>query len=52
MVKRVNNSIIVSTPDFVWNNEKWDLKKINWCGKNTLKSAIKNKNVSLKYIKC
>lgn len=30
------------TPDYIWNNEKWDLKTIRGTGKNTLTTAIGN----------
>lgn len=32
----------IRTPDYIWNDEKWDLKTINSHGKNTLTTAVKN----------
>lgn len=32
----------VRTPDYIWNNESWDLKRITRYSKNTLTTAIKN----------
>ena len=45
----------IRTPDYIWDNEKWDLKSINSHGKNTINTAIKNtknqsKNVILNLI--
>lgn len=43
MVPRVNNPKGISTPDYLWNNEFWDLKEITGNGKHTLDTAIKKK---------
>ena len=43
MVPRVNNPDNIKTPDFIWNNEKWDLKTINGSGKRVIEDAIKKK---------
>ena len=43
MVPRVNNPEGISTSDYLWNNEFWDLKEITGNGKHTLDTAIKKK---------
>lgn len=43
MIPRVNNPASISTPDYLWNDEYWDLKEITGNGKHTLDSAIKKK---------
>lgn len=43
MCPRVNNPIGVNTPDYLWKNEYWDLKKITGNGNRTIDSAIKKK---------
>ena len=32
----------IKTPDYIWDNEKWDLKDINKHSKNTINTAINN----------
>ena len=32
----------IRTPDYIWDNEKWDLKSITQHSKNTINNAIKN----------
>lgn len=44
MCPRVNSPDNISTPDYFWNGEKWDLKCINGYGKRAIEDAIKNKN--------
>lgn len=43
MIPRINYPDGISTPDYFWNDEYWDLKKITGNGKHTLDSAIKKK---------
>jgi len=43
MVPRINNPSGISTPDYLWNNEFWDLKEIMGNGKHTLDTAVKKK---------
>lgn len=51
MVPRVNNPEGISTPDYMFRNEGWDLKTINGAGKQTLYHAIyKKKNQSKNFI--
>lgn len=51
MVPRVNFPQGIETPDYLWNDEYWDLKVICGSGKNTLDSAIKKKrNQSCNFI--
>ena len=40
---RVNYPEGIQTPDFIWNNEKWDLKTIYGTGKRTIEDCIKKK---------
>lgn len=41
MLPRINKPDSIKTPDYLWNNEYWDLKEIKGNGKHTLDSAIK-----------
>lgn len=43
MVPRINKPDNISTPDYIWNQEKWDLKGINGSGKRVIEDAIKRK---------
>ena len=43
MIPRVNIPDGISTPDYLWNNEKWDLKNITGTGKRVIEDAIKRK---------
>lgn len=43
MLPRVNNPEGISTADYLWNDEYWDLKEITGNGKHTFDSAIKKK---------
>ncbi len=42
MIPRVNNPEGISTADYLWNNEYWDLKEINGKGNNILFHAIED----------
>ena len=51
MVPRVNKPDGISTPDYLFRNEYWDLKEITGNGKNTIDSLLKKqKNQSLNFI--
>ena len=41
MCPRVNFPKCIKTPDYIWNNEYWDLKEINGNLKNTVDNIIK-----------
>ena len=41
MCPRINNPDGINTPDYVLNNEYWDLKEINGCGNRTVDTALK-----------
>lgn len=41
MLPRINKPDGIKTPDYLWNDEYWDLKAIKGKGKHTLDSAIK-----------
>lgn len=43
MLPRVCNPDGISTADYLWNNEKWDLKTINGIGKRVIEDAVKKK---------
>lgn len=43
MCPRVNKPDGISTPDYLWNNEKWDLKSLTGSGKRALEDLIKKK---------
>ena len=43
MVPRINNPEGISTPDYLYKNEYWDLKEILGNGKRTIDTAIKKK---------
>ncbi|MCM1052834.1 MAG: hypothetical protein NC483_02520 [Ruminococcus sp.] len=43
MLPRINVPENIVTPDYLWNNEYWDLKEIYGNGKHTLDTSIKKK---------
>lgn len=43
MLPRVCNPDGISTADYLWNSEKWDLKTINGIGKRVIEDAVKKK---------
>lgn len=43
MIPRVNKPDNISTPDYIWNGENWDLKSITGSGKRVIEDAIKKK---------
>ncbi len=43
MLPRINFPEKIETPDYLWNNEYWDLKVIISNSKNTIDSSIKKK---------
>jgi len=43
LLPRVNYPENISSPDYLWNDEYWDLKNINGCGKRCIEDSIKNK---------
>ena len=57
MVPRItdisNSCLKTPTPDYLWNNEKWDLKILGVSGKfeNTLERFLKKKNTKLQATK-
>ena len=42
MIPRINYPKGIKTPDYIWNNERWDLKTIHGNSKNSLYDSIKN----------
>lgn len=42
---KVNKPDGIQTPNYIWNNEKWDLKEISGNGKRTIEDAIKKKSL-------
>ncbi len=43
IIPRINEPSGIKTPDYIINNERFDLKEISGNGKNTLEDAIKKK---------
>lgn len=43
MVPRVNKPNNISTPDYIWKNEKWDLKEISGSSNRAIDNALKRK---------
>lgn len=51
MLPRINKPWNIKTPDFLWNNEYWDLKEISTSGKRVIDNRINNtKNQTNNYI--
>ena len=43
MIPRVNKPDNISTPDYIWNEENWDLKSITGSGKRVIEDSVKKK---------
>ena len=48
MIPRVNIPEGIKTPDYIWNNEYWDLKSITGNSNNTVDSILKNNKTQAK----